>query len=68
MSDDERDFRVMKIEAVTLIQITRRPSGDGLPRSSVVSANEAERLALAERVDFHWSLLELVPSSAAAVR
>jgi hypothetical protein len=47
MSDAELEFWLMKIGADGLVRITRRPSGEGLT-GSWVSANEAERLVLAE--------------------
>jgi len=68
MSDAELEFWLMKIGADGLVRITRRPSGEGITGSWVVSANEAERLVVAEWPDFHRSLLGFTPSWSAAVR
>ncbi len=57
-----------KIGADGLVRITRRPSGEGINGSRVVSANEAERLVLAESAEFNWSLLGFMPGWSAAVR
>ena len=67
MSDAELEFWLMKIEADGLVRITRRPSGEGIT-GSWVSANEAERLVLAEWPEFHRSLLGFPPSWSAGVR
>jgi len=68
MSDAELEFWLMKIGADGLVRITRRASGEGITGSWVVSANEAERLVLAEWPELHRSLLGVTPSWSAAVR
>ena len=68
ISDAELEFWLMKIGADWLVRITRRPSGEGITGSWVVSANEAERPILAEWPEFHRSPLGLGPSWSAAVR
>jgi hypothetical protein len=67
MSDAKLEFWLMKIEADGLVRITRRPSGEGIT-GSWVSANEAERLVLAEWLEFHRSLLGFPPSWSAGAR
>jgi hypothetical protein len=68
MSDAEPEFWLKKIGADGLVRISRRPSGEGITGSWAVSANEAERLVVAEWPDFHRSLLGFTPSWSVAVR
>jgi hypothetical protein len=56
------EFWLMKVGADGLVRITRRPSGQDVNGSSVVSANEAEKLVLAEWAEFHRSWLGFPPS------
>jgi hypothetical protein len=66
--DAALEFCLMKLGPDGLVRITRRPSGAGINGSWVVSANEAERLILAEWAEFHRSLLGFMRSWLAAVR
>ena len=58
----------MKLGPDGLVRITRRPSGQGINGSWVVSAAEAEQLVLGEWAEFHRSRLGFPPSWSTATR